>query len=762
MTNYPINEAETIFEPFYDSINSSLFDFYTVTYANGTIGKAYPHWAHVCVSIDSQETDDYAIKIERDCNLDIENYDIFRLFAAIDTIASFRICCVIDGKNITVIEREKGLGDIGEYEGKISGKKITHFSLEFRNNANHPTIIELRWLGLANQKLQEKMEAKGSPYDKQWEGCFKENPQIGPMIGIYFGERELVELRNRLNKEPFLAMTNVLRNRAEKAMELEPEPYITNYIPRHDHRWVRDRDMKRPMYQEDMDVLAFIGLLDQNLEMLHMACRKMLSVAVVPQWSESIIGTLPGTTWHHVAFTEQEHCAACALVLDWAGSLLTKYGKALVYDALIMKGLPRIECAFRTHEYIRSMNQGIVFNHGRILALKALSQIYPRYKERLKEAEQDEREMIDTYIMPDGGTLEGPSYWNFTFSNAICTIAVLARNAGMTLQEYAWDKLKLTGNYALALLSDTKDGTYCMPINDAHTIRYARVLSSVFSTISDDLRWKKLYSRSILNTPTDDISLESLLLSSEVEMVTDEEISKDGFIHFKNTGLTSLRRTTKDIGRVHCCMTGGPVKGHFNDDKGQIILEVDHIPMLIDRGKCSYSNPNQALLEETTCHNLFTPIAPEGHAIFQQKRQNCQPIILRASYENNVLDYCIDTTGAWEDGIIEKITRTIHSDDPHEFLIYDDAVFTNEYESCFRLHTRGNIAKDGDTYTITDSGYKITVTPINYIPSYAEYGEDGVDEDVLPVNSLRMYLSKSKECHLITKLTIGRSFEHAT
>ena len=766
MTIYPINEAETIFEPFYDS-GESYPDYekytplqeYTVTYAEGTIAAVEPSWAAVYVKIEFQKTDGYAVKMARACALEIRGYDILRIFAMIDRRVKFRIQCVIDGETVTAWEGY-GLGDSGEYDGKIGGNRLTHLSLEFCDAENSSSASDLNWIGLANSEKQAAMEAKPSPYDGSWEGCFVEDPEIKPMIGVYFDEEELKALRQRLNREPFATITNQLREKAKKAMTVEPEPYITDYLPRHDRRWVRNRDMVRPVFQEDMHTLALIGLLDQDLEMLRMACRKLLSVAVTPRWTESIMGCLPGATWHHRSFTEGDICSLCALTLDWAGSLLTWHGKNIVYDALMQKGLPRLEADFHTMEYIRWMNQGIIFNGGRVLALLALADRYPRYEARLQDAARDEREMIDNYVYEDGGTIEGASYWNNTFSRAISTVYLLARHEHKTLEEYAWDKLKKTGRFALGMLSDWQDGSYCIPFNDAHTGQYNPVIYSGFARInSDDPRWQKLYSRVMADPKTlEAITLEALLLSDDLQPA-EGEIHSDGFASFDTIGHTSLRRTTEDVGRIHCFVSGGPtIFAHSHGDRGQFLLEVDHTPMLIDRGICNYSYPQVTVLGNSRYHNVFYPEAEEGQPIFEQLADQGEGSrVLFSTYEGGTFRYCTDTLGSWAPGIFTAMTRRIKSEDPHLYLIYDDVTMVNELAASFRLNTRGEVRQlDENRWAITQNGYQITVTPVNYTVTHSFCGEDGVDEHIDPVNMLRLYLPKAKEHPIVTLLEVSK------
>lgn len=764
MVNIPINEAETIFEAFYDGGESypdhqkyTPLNHYTISYAQGAEARVFQCWDGVQVLIQHQIGEDYAVRMECQCDLSIEDYDIFRLFATVHKEMDVRISCCMDGCWMQVLEAS-GCGNNVEYDGSIHGSKISAYALEFRSRSENSVCLQLIWMGLSNSVRQKAMESKKSPYTSEWEGCFVENPEIKPMIGIFFGEEELTALRTRLNHPPFKKMTDALRERAQKAMETEPEAHIYDYVPNLDRRWVRDRDIGRTCYFADAEELAFIGLLDENLDMLRMACRKMLSVAVTPHWTESIMGCLPGATWHHRSFTEDRLCSLCAKVLDWAGSLLTWHGKNIVYDAIMLKGLPRLEADFHSVDYIWEMNQGIVFNHARVLALLALAHRYPRYEARLAVAEQDEQAMINRYVQDDGGILEGPSYWNYTFSHSLITIAVLARHAGVSLQEYAWDKLKKTGEYALSILSDTEDGLRYLPFNDAHTNYYDTVISAIFKQISDDPRWEILYANGIKNA--DFMSLVGLLMADNAKNVSGA-MHRDGLISLDTTGFSSIRRSTQDVGRVHFCAFGGTcVFSHCHGDKGQIILEVDGTPMLIDRGTTTYSSPFARMLPKSELHNLFYPEAPEGEIAYDQNVHGKGGIVRCSNYENGVYAYETDLVGAWSEGIYESVTRKVRSEDPHLYLIYDDARYVDELSSSFRLQTRGEIAKTDAGWTITQNDYQITVMPVNYIPEKATFGEECVDEHVQPVNSLKLYLCKAKEHHAITLLEVSKVGEN--
>ena len=147
------------------------------------------------------------------------------------------------------------------------------------------------------------------------------------------------------------------------------------------------------------------------------------------------MGVYPGATWHHRSFSEEMICVACCKVLEWAGSLLTWHGKNIVYDAIIMKALPRLDADVKTMDYIWHMNQGVFFAGGLVTILIGLSKRYPRYNSRLDEAEEDLISIWKNYVADDGGCAEGPSYWMDSFRSMIINMYMLARYREKSLEE---------------------------------------------------------------------------------------------------------------------------------------------------------------------------------------------------------------------------------------------------------------------------------------------------------------------------------------
>lgn len=753
MRNVRINQAESIFEPFWDGGDSypenkkySGLKRYILEYGQNVGAEIKQVWCGVDIKIWKQPLGEM-VAMERECHLSIEGYDTIRIFGAFPKEVEFKIICVIDGEKQTVL-KAVGNDTTGEYDGHISGEEITHIRMEFIHNGKQPSLSTLYWLGCSNKEEQMKMENQKSPYDEKWEGCFKDVFEIKPTINIYFDNVELEEIRKKIMVHPFNDIMNKMREQATSDLKINPEAQIGEFVANGDRRWVRDRDMKRTVLSVPMQRLAFVGVVDQNIEMLKMACRMALSLAHHTYWCESIMGVFPGATWHHRSFTEEIISKACSVVLDWAGSLLTWHGRNIINDAIIQKGLPRMEADFKTIEYIRDMNQGIVFSSGRIIALVALAKQYPRYEEWLKSAEIDLFEMIKKYILPDGGTMEGPGYWNYTFASTLPILYVLAKHNGVPLSEYVPKCVLATGEYALAMLSTADDGTKYLPINDARFQRFLSIIPAIYAQISENPVWGNLYS-AIMQDFSGDVEKEFIVIAKEAKESTGE-LLKTGFNHLPNIGQTYMVNDVGGIGKVHIQLLSGPnYFGHCHSDKGSFILEAGSKQIIIDRGVCTYSIPYVSLIGKADNHNIFMPQS-ENSELYEQNPFAKGAYVTFAACDNGILTYTSDNLNAWDEGIFTKNYRRVFSPHPCVYIINDHVEYTKPLASAFIINTKYDV-----------SGYEILsdvpckVLPFGWEPEKVTVGQYGYDERLENVNQLKIYTYKAMSHNVLTAIVLG-------
>ena len=246
MRNVPINEAESIFEPFWDSGESypnhrkatSLVHYRLETESAGEIGT---DWYSVTVTF-YPGSGTRRLAMERDCVLDTREYDTLRLFGILPETVTLRILCRADGETRELL-RCQGKGEAGEYEAPISCGEITLLRPEFESDCPDTQTANLFWMGLSDAARLERMLTRKSPYDASWEGCFRDDPDPRPQTGLYFGEEELRALREKLRVPCFRAIMDRLREKAKEYLRIEPEQYVGEFCHDSYRALVRDRDM---------------------------------------------------------------------------------------------------------------------------------------------------------------------------------------------------------------------------------------------------------------------------------------------------------------------------------------------------------------------------------------------------------------------------------------------------------------------------------------------------------------------------------------
>lgn len=688
-----INEAEAVLEPFWDGGTSDfedkdkrycVLDEYDISIAKNTIATLSQGWAFAVFQIDkeNENTCDATITMCRDCSIDLGQFNRFIVFGSFPKNTQIKVHGVVNGKKCELISKTEGKGDSTEYFNTVTLGVLTQITLEIYSQG--VAIGNIGWFGVANEEKLTEMLNRKTPYTAEWNGFFKNDvKEILPQSELLFSKEDLNDLRKKMMCEPFKTTFEQKRADAVKAMEIVPEEYIGRFLPYYDKRWCRARDINRGNIASIMENLAFVGLVDNNFDMLKMACRHLISVCHCEYWCEAMIGIFPGATWHHRSFTESSFAKAVALVLDWAGALLTPFAKQVAYDALALKALPRIESDFYRVEYIRHMNQGIVFTNGRIYSILALMQRYPRYKMQLENAEKDLIEMINNYVQPDGGTLEGPGYWMFTFRDIMSVFYALARKKGIEFNYYK-DLFQKTGNFALGMMSMEDDGTEVLSINDAHPSSHMSCsLASCFYSFTGNQSWKIIY-ENLLNKKRIDEDVFALICVPNMGTPCENKPTASTAI-FETTGQLGCTRIGADLQtHVHYC-SGFAYRGHYHQDKGSIIIEANGKTLVPDFGTGYYHESDLIALTNPASHSLLLPVFENGQ-IAHQHPNGPKGKIISAYADENSVDFYADETDAWEGNSFKLTKRQIVSPFAELIIIADQYCLDNANHASFVLN----------------------------------------------------------------------------
>lgn len=722
-----INEAEAIIEPFFDGATSDyedpdpryrVLDEYRIQTLNGGCAALKQGWAFAELTVETAVPGAPILHMERSCDLDVSGYDTFLLFASLPQCVSFTLTAVLDGKPVELCCGVNGTGASDEYALPFSGRHLTGISLTFGSEQSGVQGT-LGWFGLSHSGRLQQMLQNRDQYDPAWPGYFASRCPADPRpeIGILFDGTELDALRQKLAKSPF--RENYARKKAQalQDMQIQPESYIGRYVPYFDRRWNRSRDKAKVRdltlnasgMHTVIENLAFVGIVEGNEQMLRMAARHAFAIAHCEYWCESPMGNLPGATWHHRSFTENNFCRCVALVLDWCGSLMTPFAKQVLRDALVMKGLPRIESDFKRVEYIRYINQGIVFSEGRIYALLALLPRYPRYADSVAEAERDLTQMVRDYIQPDGGTLEGPGYWMFTFSEVVGAFYALARYHREPFTRYR-DLFEKTGDYALSMLSMEGEGTILLPVNDAHpqTCMACGLASSMFQ-FTGNARWKNLY-ESLLEKGKLDNGSFSLIVSPEPTGQVEAREPLERI--YPVTGQADTLRRGILTTRLHLC-TGPTYATHFHEDKGSLILEAEGQTLCPDPGSANYFESDLFALGFPRSHSLLNPLMPGG-VIARQGRFEQGGRLCKAEVRDQWVEFVSDDTAAWSGQPYTLVQRRILSPAPELFLVEDHFALDKAQGVEFLLNSFAPWKVEEQDARADFGGFALRLRPLNW------------------------------------------------
>lgn len=764
-----INEAEAIIEPFFDGGTSEpdnqdpryhVLDEYQVQVLNGAIGSIRQGWAFATIQLDKAAGSLPALEMHRSCRLDISDYDRFIFFGSLPKDFRLTVKAVVDGKEQILIKEVQGTGVSEEYTGTIQGCWMTGLSIQIVSSRGG---IEgnICWLGLAHSERLQRMLKQREYYSPEWPGCFVQDIPAcpKPTIGILLGAEELEALREKLRHPLFADAYAKKKEQAQRDMAICPEHYIGRFVPHFDQRWNRTRDRAwAPSTTKNacgletvIENLAFVGLVENDLEMMRMAVRHALSVCHCEYWCESAMGVLPGATWHHRSFTENMYCKVISLVLDWCGDLMTPFAKQIVRDALAMKGLPRIESDFRRVEYIRYMNQGIVFSYGRIFADLAMLPRHPRYRRDLLQAEEDLHSIIENYIQEDGGTLEGPGYWMFTFNETLCALYAMARYHQKPFDCYR-DLLSKTSQFELSMLSMEKDETVYLPINDAHPLtRISCALANSFYLFTGHSAWKNLYERLLRQGSVDEDSF--ALISAPIpdgEQLEEQEVCRI----YPVTGQLGTVRKGRDLTtHIHLC-SGPTYAAHFHEDKGSLILEAEGICLCPDCGSANYFESELFYLRQAGAHNLLYPVRADG-ILSAQGRYEKGGRVLKAQGDGTRVEFCTDDTLAWSDGVYQKVRRTVISPFAELLALEDEFLLGNADSVEFRLNCYGQWKVEADCAYAQVGDVKLYVKPLNWKWQGAA-AEPMMDGEHRPVWQLRAPYQEARGAKLVTAVWMER------
>ena len=760
----PINDHEAILEAFWngdkngDDSRLDVLAPYQITWPSGAGGSLRPP---AYFTITKPATSGPALVLERTGDCRLSGYDQFVLSASLPVGVRLRLLACLDGAWQTIIPDAVGADTYDEYAGDFTGNYLTGLRYEFTLTGPAPAVITLSWLLVADTAGVARMLARQPVFNPAWPGLLEpESGAAQPQLGLFFASAELPALRAKVQLPHLKPHYDSLLARAQELLALKPEELVGPYAPGGSiARGCRQRDLAKPWLGAGVaDLLAFAGILENDRQFSRQAVRMALALAHCGHWVHSFIGALPGTTGHPRSFSESYLLRPLPLVLDWAGHCLTPAGRELVRDAMILKGLARVESDFRRWEYIRGMNQGLLFTPGRINAYLALEQIYPRYRANLREAERDLHAMLNRYLQPDGGTLEGMGYWH-GIGEVFPTLYALARRHDRPFRDAMGERLRRTADYALAMLSSADNGTEFLRINAAGQghLQPSLMMAAVFAGAADHDGWRQLYARLAVESAPAADWFHLLVAPDALERTTPKASTHTAaFYHFPASGHAGVRRTAQGLGTVRFHLFSGPSRGgHSHQDKGSFILEAAGETLALDRGTTNYDHPAHLLMGKASWHNLIVPETSDGQPLEQQPLTTPGGHLRHATFINDVLDVCGDNRLAWAPGLFRRNLRRVWSPSAELFVMVDDLWFHTPHAVSFRLNSPFPLVCETDyAWRVQGNHAQLRILPVNWQPVMATAGTEGIDAHGCPVWLLRLATEPATQHRLVTFIEV--------
>ena len=367
----PFNPAEAVFEPFWDGALSELDQWNLEKQAADA--KARQEWDTVSLTWATPSPEGRAFTLRRKGELDVTGYDRLILCGAFSSNAKVILTAETD-RGIRRIESPPFGARKQELELPLEGAaKVTSLTIDVR--ANRPGTGWLSWLGLQNRPLLDEMNKNRETHPMDLDKFLKGKdftPSFRPSYELLFSQEDLELLRReharllkRDGKSPFLAC-------GEEAAAIRPETLIGDYVNFFgDTRYCRVRDFGRQLLNRGVNA-ALAGHLNRDPEMLRLAARYMLAIALCGNWDDAFLCRFPGSSFEHRAFVQSLCCLEVAALLDLAGEYLTPEAKKLVLRKLAQEGVGSIQYVTWRWDYIFDCNQLSWFSSGRMLALAVL------------------------------------------------------------------------------------------------------------------------------------------------------------------------------------------------------------------------------------------------------------------------------------------------------------------------------------------------------------------------------------------------------
>ena len=525
------------------------------------------------------------------------------------------------------------------------------------------------WLGLRNSALVERYRAQWNRFDPNWEPYIvpeSYEPRFEPSYGFLINSEELEELRLEHDAHLQEHGDSPYLRAAREAQAHTPEEMVRDFVNFwNDTRYCRERDHDNALLPRAPhgSSAALAGLLLKDKSLLRLAARYGMALAMCGRWDDGMICYFPGSNFEHRCFVQSLCIHEAALLLDLAGEMFTEVGQEYLLRRIAEEGQGAINYNAWKQEYIFHCNQLAWFTPGRMLGYALMEREWPRVKPYTDMALEDLIESLGYAILPDGGYVEGPSYFQCVGRNGGLSLHYYARARGLETEAVIPDIVKRTGDFAEAILS-TDENTDVIPICDAGNKADQEMLAFM-AAILPHSQWLRMLHKSVARTDGLPEAVFSWLLGRGLPQ---DAPPLRAYVELPDMGIVSSLRWLEGEPVKLFIMGNEAGAGHTHEDKGSFVLEFAGETFAMDPGTCDYSSPLANMLKNCQRHNMLLPSGvierphPQSPLMVDVKAQ--------ARGDADAFHAEMDLTPGWEDYYV-RWQRTWDSPTPNVLTISD-------------------------------------------------------------------------------------------
>lgn len=576
-------------------------------------------------------------------------------------------------------------------------------------------VLTLNWLGLRNSKAYSILKQPKMHFVPDWSPWILEHRawgEIAPQYGLLFGKDEIRQVRAKKNLPGWKEHFNLLESKARQFLQRNPETDFGEYLPNHDLRFMRVRKTQtRALHWEGM-VVAFVGLINNDQRMIDHALRYLMCMIHTQHWADSSEQRIPSSTWNQRSFMEEMTVTSVAVLLDWLGYALTPQARSLAMQALWTRGMAHVQRDLFQYDYMHRMNQGAVFCRAMVLGGLVLEKEWSRAAGIADEAYATMKSVLQTYIQPDGGISEGPGYLCQTLTATLWTTIAYCRARGRDWRAEAKALFGNTEQYLRAIAAG--EPGKCIPSGDCRIEWFSGdgipILAALFagSAYSDILMTclRQGWVHELTGTLKGSGGMIGMVYGPD--QVAESRYVAASAAWLPETGkFSQVRAVLGHYARLWATTSryGG---SHVHLDHGAIGLEIDAVPLFVDRGMAEYWKADLAHnMRRTYAHNTLTPVLPDGGFADQGSPTEGAPVSFVPIDGSAVLN--VPSQDVWQNYMTSYVRTLSEGDTKSTWQVRDEGVQSSPRRVAFHLHSPIEFVVSGVTVDAVVGGIRCTV-----------------------------------------------------